>query len=335
MDKVTAFAGAVGRRVLNLFVLKSHEFGGSWGGTECAAYLPLRTHLLEASFFCWTLAAIFAVFRLGHRFSDHYMIVKINMMSMQYRSHWLERTVDKTLSATLLGMYLMLIYYKFNCSSLVSLSQPCHVIMLLEGLALASDGPAGTVITTYLLPALSGTFLALLFPDTTGLDQPFEELSYWVQHYLIIVVPVYLLTRRNGLALDLSSRDTVAFGLWLLTFVHYTFYESMDLLLQVPRDTHTRPLFSFLVVFDNRHARALRKTGQCGIHAVPDGPHAHHLRPPPVLRHVAQLPDAHLCRRRHPRTDHRLHLHGFGASRHGRERGLLPACRHRPRSQRA
>ena len=259
MDKVWTFTSAVGRRILNLFVLKSHEHGGSWGGEECAAFLPLRTHLMEASFFCWALAGIFAVFRLGHRFSDHYMIVKINMMSMQYRSHWFERAVDKILSTLLLCMFVQLVYYKFACSSLVSLAQPCHVIMLLQGLALASDGPAGIVITTYLLPALSGTFLAILFPDTTGLDQPFEELSYWVQHYLIIVVPVYLLTRRNGLALDLSSRYsthpppspiplyqhnfhrpvrlrvryTVAFGLWLLSFLHYTFYESMDLLLQV------------------------------------------------------------------------------------------------------
>ena len=132
---------------------------------------------------------------------------------------------DKVLALIHFTMYLQLIYYKWNFSSLINLVQPCHMILLLEGVALASDGPLGVMISTIILPALSGTFLALLFPDTTGLDQPLEEFFYWVQHYLIIVVPIYLLQRRNGLAYKLSSTFTVGMGLWTLLFLHFSFYE--------------------------------------------------------------------------------------------------------------
>ena len=223
--KLSDIGSRVGTKVLDLFVKKALAVGGSWGGKECAAYLPMKTHLFESSIICWKCIFIFGVFRLSNRFNDHYMITKINMLSLKYRSNPTERMIDKILAVIHIGMYFQLIYYKFNCSSLISLIQPCHVILLLEGISLASDGPLGVVISTLILPSLSGSFLGILFPDTTGLDQPLEEISYWIQHYLIVIIPVYLLVRRNGLAMDLSSFFTLAFGLWILTFLHFFFYE--------------------------------------------------------------------------------------------------------------
>ena len=219
--------------MIQSFVKKSHAEGGSWGGPECAAHLSWRTHLIESSFVCSCCMMLFMIFRLGDRFNDHYMIIKMNMLSLKYRANGWERLFDNLLATICLGMYAQLVYYKFNCSSLISLIQPCHVIMLLEGIALASDGPTGTIIATFILPALSGTFLGILFPDVSGLDQPFEELSYWIQHYLIIVIPIYLLLRKNGLALDMSSSYTIAFGLWILTILHFSFFEIIDLVLHV------------------------------------------------------------------------------------------------------
>ena len=119
------------------------------------------------------------------------------------------RILDKALAIIHFAMYAQLIYYKWNFSSLINLIQPCHVILLMEGIALFSDGPLGVMITSLILPSLSGTFLALLFPDTTGLDQPFERLFYWIQHFLIILIPVYLLQRSNGLAVKLCSKYTI------------------------------------------------------------------------------------------------------------------------------
>ena len=68
-------------------------------------------------------------------------------------------------------------------------------------------------------------YLAILFPDTSGLDQWLEESSYWYQHYLILTVPIYLLCRDNFLVLKLSSYRTTIYGLWLLALSHFGFYE--------------------------------------------------------------------------------------------------------------
>jgi hypothetical protein len=122
-------------------------------------------------------------------------------------------------------MYLQICYYKFNMSSLINLIQPCHLILLLEGIALVSDGPLGIMIATLILPSLTGTLLAIFFPDTSGLHQPFEEQSYWIQHYLIITVPIYLLQRRRNVACDMCSPTTIFIGLWILAFLHWSLYE--------------------------------------------------------------------------------------------------------------
>jgi hypothetical protein len=98
-------------------------------------------------------------------------------------------------------------------------------VSLFTGIALASDGPLGLLITCLILPTLSGTTLAILFPDTAGLDQYLEMDSYWFQHYLIILMPIYLLQRRNGLAIDMCSIFTVSLGICILTFAHFTLYE--------------------------------------------------------------------------------------------------------------
>jgi hypothetical protein len=91
----------------------------------------------------------------------------------------------------------------------------------------------GVLITVLILPTLTGTLLATLFPDTTGLEQPFERMSYWIQHILIQIVPLYMLLRKNSLSLELINFKTILIGLWILDFVHWTFYEIVDIALKV------------------------------------------------------------------------------------------------------
>jgi TMEM164 family len=209
----------------DLLTKKSLEHGGSWGGKECAEHLPLSIHILESSFMIWAAMIVYIVFGIAGRFEDLYNVVQLNLTSAKHRDSLTARWIDTVLAAIHFGMYAQLIYYKWNCSSLINLVQPCHLILLFEGIALAFGGAEGTVITALILPSLSGTFLAILFPDTSGLDQPFEAESYWIQHFLIIVVPVYLLVRRNGLAVEVSTAATIGIGLWILWISHFTFFE--------------------------------------------------------------------------------------------------------------
>ena len=210
-------------KVHDLLVAGSLKYGGSWGGVACRAHVSLPLHIAESSFWILICFITFKVFSLGQRLSDLQIIAKMELSQKRYENT--SRVFDKILAFVHFSMYLQLIYYKWNFSSLINLVQPCHLVLLLEGIALASNGPLGIIISTIILPVLSGTFLALLFPDTTGLDQPFEEISYWIQHYLIIIVPIYLLQRRNGLAYKLSSKYTIGIGLWILLLLHFSFFE--------------------------------------------------------------------------------------------------------------
>jgi hypothetical protein len=207
----------------NRLVAGSLKNGGTWGGVQCRAHVGIPTHLMESTMWVSLCLLAFKTFRLGDRMNDLYITAKINQSSVKHANK--SKVLDNFLAAFHFLMYSQLIYYKWNISSLINLVQPCHLILLLEGIALASDGPLGVIITTLILPSLSGTFLAILFPDTTGLDQAYEEKSYWIQHYLIITIPVYLLQRRNGLAFKMSSYFTISFGLWILVLLHFSFFE--------------------------------------------------------------------------------------------------------------
>eukprot|EP00981_Chlorochromonas_danica_P002036 scaffold416_cov161-Ochromonas_danica.AAC.4 len=112
--------------------------------------------------------------------------------------------------------------------SLINLLQPCHLILLLQGLALLYDGVMAVNITIFLLPALTGTLLAMLFPETGGLDQFFEAESYWIQHVLIQLLPLYLLARRDFLALGHANLFSTQVGLLILMFLHFSLYEVID-----------------------------------------------------------------------------------------------------------
>lgn len=201
--------------------------GGSWGGEECAKAVTMDMHQKESAFWVVFLILLFIIFNLRRRFSA--LIERANL-AHQINSHSsiVESICDNFLGFLHLAMYLQLIYYKFNIYSLINLIQPCHVILLLQGVSLLSKGSSGTIITILLLPSLTGTLLAMLFPDTSGLDQPYEELSYWLQHYLIQTVPLYLIARKNFLALKLCNFSTVTLGIWILAFLHWTLYEYVD-----------------------------------------------------------------------------------------------------------
>lgn len=43
---------------------------------------------------------------------------------------------------------------------------------------------------------LNGPFLAFLFPEVEGRTYPFEQATYWIQHALLYIIPIYIL--RSG-----------------------------------------------------------------------------------------------------------------------------------------
>jgi hypothetical protein len=106
----------------------------------------------------------------------------VNVARVLSRRPFWQFMLDKLLGSLLLTIFLFLCYYKYNALALCTLLQPCHLILLSQGIALLSDGGWSVVLTLLQLPLMSHT-LALVFPDTTGLDQvPCQHAAHCTLH---------------------------------------------------------------------------------------------------------------------------------------------------------
>lgn len=222
--------------------LVSGALSKGWGGPACRAHVDMTTHLFESAF--WVVVAIvfFFTFDLYGKMSKI-----LRQIDAEYRTTKpapFTRGLEEILAFVHFAMSAQLLYYKFNIMSLINLLQPCHVILFLQGIALYSTGRTGAIITMCMLPAMTGTLLAMLWPDVAGLDQPFEMESYWLQHYLIQSVPLLLLCRRNFILAKYAGAFTVVTGIWFLLLMHFSLYEVRLAIFITPTDMFIFNYFS-------------------------------------------------------------------------------------------
>lgn len=204
-------------------VLVTGALSKGWGGPECRAALPIKIHLAESAFWLAIAAIVYKFYDLPAKYKSLVTSVQNDLSKTPINKN--ARVFELALATVHFGMFAQIIYYKMNILSMVNMIQPCHVILLLQGIALFSTGSTGVIISLCVLPSLTGTLLAMLFPDTGGLDQHLEMESYWIQHYLVQAVPLYLLTRRDFVALKNASLLNVVCGLWILLLLHFSLYE--------------------------------------------------------------------------------------------------------------
>lgn len=89
------------------------------------------------------------------------------------------------------------------------------------------------MIPIYLLPAMSGSIMALVFPENDDLLLPFEQEMFWIEHWLIVLLPLYLLMRFDGMLIkkvmmmrsSKSPWHSIAIGLWWLLILHFFVHE--------------------------------------------------------------------------------------------------------------
>ena len=222
---MSSLNGVMPSAILNWLhkILVTGALAKGWGGPVCRAALDMNTHSIESAVWLVVCVVSFQVYNARSKFRA--LCKNIQLDLARSSTSPLVRKFELCLAMVHFAMFIQIIYYKVNILSLVNMIQPCHVILLLEGIALYSTGTTGVVISLCILPALTGTLLAMLFPDTGGLDQPFEMEAYWLQHYLIQAVPLYLLIRRDYIAARHASFFNIFCGLWVLLLLHFSLYE--------------------------------------------------------------------------------------------------------------
>ena len=208
----------------DLFFSGALKEGGSWGGPACTASVPLHIHVIEI--FAWNSIFFFLylIFNVSTRLKNLVYRTRI-AASKQLTSSTLWKFLDRILLIIHILMWLQVLFYKINKKSLVNLFQPCHLCLIFNSMVLITKPDIGCIVTILTLPLITGGIIAILFPDTTGLDQPFERLGFWIQHYLITIMPFYLMSRNNFLATKLTTLETTLLSNWLIGPLHWIFYE--------------------------------------------------------------------------------------------------------------
>lgn len=182
----------------------------------------------------WVLLLVFFVYQ--------YNIVKIVREAMAIPTNLTFISFDYFLAAIHVALFLQVVYYKIHLRSLCYLLQPCHLALLWQGFVLIWSHPARLLLSAHAVVLLPGAVLALLYPATEGLDYYLESEAFFVQHYVLLLTPLYMLCRHNFLLLKQLSLPLLVFGniisivfhwlLYVVSIVPYYMYTSLVLSLQ-------------------------------------------------------------------------------------------------------
>lgn len=120
--------------------------------------------------------------------------------------------------------------YKFATRQVIYVLYPCHVnsALWIYLLCASPASRANQVVYRLVLHFSHGTLFGIFFPVAEALKMPFEQETYWIQHWLLIIIPAYtvfgereawpLPSRRVDVAWVLMSYG--AWCAWHFVFMH-------------------------------------------------------------------------------------------------------------------
>eukprot|EP00736_Rhodelphis_marinus_P006005 Rmarinus@m.13000 len=162
------------------------------GGELCYSHLPLATKTTEAMFAIPAFGGLYLLIRALARQGN-------SGLDLSHVTTVPRTSTDIFLGTLLAVVYLWELYYKVVTRKVIFMLQPCHVVALMQIIALWAPSGRGSVwLVTQMTGWLFGPLIALVTPDTSTLHLPWEVELYWIEHGLIVlVVPLYLLCRKG------------------------------------------------------------------------------------------------------------------------------------------
>ncbi|XP_055592058.1 uncharacterized protein LOC129743868 [Uranotaenia lowii] len=111
--------------------------------------------------------------------------------------------------------------FKFATKTVIYILNPCHITTMVQIYLLACNKPRKSTTALFRLQMnyLNGPLLAFMFPETDSRQLPLEVSIYWIQHALMVIIPIFLL-RTGGVynmeALGDFSWNTIAYAILLI-----------------------------------------------------------------------------------------------------------------------
>ncbi|CAH8447643.1 unnamed protein product [Heterobilharzia americana] len=122
--------------------------------------------------------------------------------------------------------------FKLATSTLIWILNPCHIITVLQILLLASSSPTVTNTLFRLhVHMMNGPLLALTFPILNTRFLPFERVTYFIQHFLIVLIPVCFANQSSEFCVEpLDDLSWVIFALSTQVLYHFLILQPIALL---------------------------------------------------------------------------------------------------------
>ncbi|KAG0370686.1 TMEM164 family-domain-containing protein [Gamsiella multidivaricata] len=189
-------------------------YKGTW-------YLSPRQHTIE--FVCYNVL-FFVLFRVGlylfRKKGSAFYSRRLDQLTENINANVLSgHVMDKAVLTLLCGSYALTVYHKIFGDNYMYLLQPCHVNILI--LIFTMVGPRENKFTNMAfnsyLHYIWATIFALSFPDTAenGLWLVIE--NFWLEHYLLLLVPIYLIYTGRFVVFPLSfSYAVLSYALFSL-----------------------------------------------------------------------------------------------------------------------
>ncbi|KAL1123700.1 hypothetical protein AAG570_001473 [Ranatra chinensis] len=152
------------------------------GGSECADFLSVRTRTVETVVvLVLTVPAIL------------WGLKNLSPLNVDCRERR-EPPGKRILLVMMCLIWGIEIGFKFSSRTVIFLLNPCHITTALQIYLLAArPSKLVAVIFRFHLNCMNGAILALAFPELDALNLPFETWLYWIQHTMMMVIPLYLL----------------------------------------------------------------------------------------------------------------------------------------------
>ncbi|KAK3810775.1 MAG: TMEM164 family-domain-containing protein [Benniella sp.] len=196
------------------------SLNGSW-------YLSPRRHTIE-----------FLIYNVIFLYSAHYFYRRalspgspISQRFAAYVPPSKKSKIEITVLILLAASLLTTAFQKWIRGGMLYLLQPCHMsaLMLITVLAGPKDKKWPHILLNIYFHIMWGTMLALLSPDLRDYSLVFEVENFYIEHYLLILVPIYMIWS-NRYVIWPVSMNVALMSFSLFALYHSFILSSMALL---------------------------------------------------------------------------------------------------------
>lgn len=181
------------------------------GGPECLAHTSYTERAVESVLSVLTFSTAIIAGLKGH--------VRPSLTFSAEK--WRSSIVRVWLLYSMLITWIAEVAYKVVTKQFIFVVNPCHVICMIHIYLLSNIHNQFIIFKTYLfrfhLFFLHGPLMAVIFPVTNTLFLPGEVATYWIEHILLLTIPIFLIrhysvpVNRVG---ELFNWTLMSYGIW-------------------------------------------------------------------------------------------------------------------------